>query len=163
MLGYKHIGRFLGNRYGAGNGTIWLDDIRCDGTERHISECSHGRWGFHHCKHREDVSVSWVEGSSLITQIVIAVVVVIVVGLVVRFHLRPRRQRADRAMIPIPVSDTIDNSTQTSDNDAYNDFLQQLSAPVAGPVGDVGPGDIDHEETSMYESLPNDQGQLWLV
>jgi len=58
MLGYKHIGRFLGNRYGAGNGTIWLDDIRCDGTERHISECSHGRWGFHHCKHREDVSVS---------------------------------------------------------------------------------------------------------
>jgi len=63
-------------------------------------------------------------------------------------------------MIPIPVSDTTDNSTQTSDNDAYNDFLQQLSAPVAGQVGDVGPGDIDHEETSMYESLPNDQGQL---
>jgi len=161
MLGYKHTGRFIGNRYGAGNGTIWLDDIRCDGTERHISECSHGAWGFHHCEHHEDVSVSCVDGSSLITEIVIAVVVVIVVGLVVRFHLRPRRERADRVMIPIPVSDTTDNSTQTSDNDAHNDFLQHSSAPaIAGAVGDVGPGDTDDEETAMYESLSNDQGQL---
>jgi len=161
MLGYKQTGRFIGNRYGAGNGTIWLDDIRCDGTERHISQCSHGAWGFHHCEHHEDVSVSCVDGSSLITEIVIAVVVVIVVGLVVRFHRYPHRQRADRVMIPIPVSDTTDNSTQTSDNDAHNDFLQHSSAPaIAGAVGDVGPGDTDDEETAMYESLSNDQGQL---
>jgi len=58
MLGFKHAGRFIGNRYGPGNGTIWLDSIRCHGMERHISECSNGIWGTHNCGHHEDVAVS---------------------------------------------------------------------------------------------------------
>ena len=66
MLGYKRTGRFIGNHYGAGNGTIWLDDIRCDGMERHISECSHGGWGNHNCGHDEDVAVSCIGDSSTI-------------------------------------------------------------------------------------------------
>jgi len=36
MLGHKNTGRFIGNNYGTSNGTIWLDDIRCNGMERHI-------------------------------------------------------------------------------------------------------------------------------
>ena len=64
MLDYKHTGRFIGNRYGPGNGTIWLDDLRCDGTERHISECSHRGWGFHNCGHDEDVAVSCLGNTS---------------------------------------------------------------------------------------------------
>jgi len=66
MLGYKRTGQFIGSHYGASNGTIWLDDIRCDGTERHISECSHGRWGNHNCGHNEDVAVSCINDSSTI-------------------------------------------------------------------------------------------------
>jgi len=66
MLGYKRTGQFIGSHYGAGNGTIWLDDIRCDGTERHISECSHGGWGIHNCGHDEDVAVSCIGDSSAI-------------------------------------------------------------------------------------------------
>jgi len=63
MLGFKHTGQFIGSRYGADNGTIWLDNIRCDGTERHISECSHGGWSVHNCVHNEDVAVSCVDDS----------------------------------------------------------------------------------------------------
>jgi len=66
MLGYKHTGQFIGSHYGAGNGTIWLDDIRCDGMERHISECSHGGWGNHNCGHDEDVAVSCIGDSSTV-------------------------------------------------------------------------------------------------
>jgi len=40
MLGYGNItGRATGNIYGAGSGRIWLDEVRCNGTERSISEC----------------------------------------------------------------------------------------------------------------------------
>jgi len=59
MLGYGNLaGRVLGNRYGAGSGRIWLDDVRCNGTETSISDCRHNDWGSHNCSHSEDVSVS---------------------------------------------------------------------------------------------------------
>jgi len=303
MLGYKHTGQFIGNRYGAGNGTIWLDDIRCDGTERHISECSHRAWGFHNCEHHEDVSVSCVGDSSAsttrtsypdmmslsptsstrstsspsstvtstastqsdridgertksssptssvtsstmkssstesstvmipssltptkmtsspssstssvtsttmtpsptlsitrataaiqsgsnhdgpdVTQIIIAVIVVIglitcviVIGLVVHSRQNPRRDRTEAAVIPMSVAavnssnnnDAFDDTTryqnpphnsQASDNNAYSDF-QQPSAPVAGAVGGVGPGDKYEESSAVYETLSDDKGQ----
>jgi len=61
-LGFGYIGREINiNKYGVGNGTIWLDDINCSGTERHIGDCSHKGWGTHNCEHREDVAVSCVE------------------------------------------------------------------------------------------------------
>ena len=50
-------GRVLGNAFGPGNGPIWLDDIRCQGDELSIIECSHRPWGSHNCLHGEDVSV----------------------------------------------------------------------------------------------------------
>jgi len=58
MLGYGHSGRSIGNRYGAGSGQIWLDNVQCRGTERSIVECRHNGWGFHNCVHDDDVSVS---------------------------------------------------------------------------------------------------------
>ena len=57
MLGYGGIGQVIGNRYGEGSGTIWLDDVRCSGTETSISDCQHNDWGVHDCDHGEDVSV----------------------------------------------------------------------------------------------------------
>ena len=58
QLGYGRSGRFIGNRYGAGSGRIWLDDVQCKGTETNIGDCRHRDWGIHDCGHGEDVSVS---------------------------------------------------------------------------------------------------------
>jgi len=58
MLGYGRIGWFIGNRYGAGSGPVWLDGVRCNGTEWDILNCQHSGWGRHTCGHNEDVSVS---------------------------------------------------------------------------------------------------------
>ncbi|XP_052811439.1 uncharacterized protein LOC128239046 isoform X2 [Mya arenaria] len=46
-----------GGFYGKGNGTIWLDDVRCLGYESNIEDCTHGGWGSHNCEHYEDVGI----------------------------------------------------------------------------------------------------------
>jgi len=48
----------INNKYGAGTGRIWLDDVECEGDETFIGDCSHRRWGFHNCEHHEDVSIT---------------------------------------------------------------------------------------------------------
>jgi len=58
MLGYGRNGRFIGNRYGAGSGTIWLDNVQCSGTENNIENCPRNGWGSHNCQHYQDVSIS---------------------------------------------------------------------------------------------------------
>ena len=109
-------------------------------------------------------------------QIVIAVVVVVgllliacVIGLVVCMYLRrkPRRERTETAMIPMPVTsspnnynndafdDTASYENPASNAQASDDFQQ----PVAGAVGGVGTGKSDCEDTAMYETLSGDQGQ----
>ncbi|CAI8002259.1 Deleted in malignant brain tumors 1 protein, partial [Geodia barretti] len=42
--------------YGAGSGRIWLDNVRCDGTEPTIFNCSRSDWGHTHCDHSKDAS-----------------------------------------------------------------------------------------------------------
>jgi len=58
MLGYGKAGHVLGNRYGAGSGPIWLDQVICIGWETNIAICRHRGWGRHNCTHNQDVSVS---------------------------------------------------------------------------------------------------------
>ena len=60
---YRHVGRFIGNHYGAGSGQIWLDDVQCAGTEPDLAACIHGQWGRHSCSHRNDVSISCLTGT----------------------------------------------------------------------------------------------------
>lgn len=64
----------LGNTVKNGNGTIWLDNVICDGTECSIEECQHMPWGEEDCSHGEDVGVKclymcskWITVSSLKT------------------------------------------------------------------------------------------------
>ena len=44
--------------FGAGSGTIWMDDVRCAGTESRLADCAFAGWGLHNCRHSEDVGVS---------------------------------------------------------------------------------------------------------
>uniref|UniRef100_K1R131 Deleted in malignant brain tumors 1 protein n=1 Tax=Magallana gigas TaxID=29159 RepID=K1R131_MAGGI len=44
--------------YGQGTGPIWLDNVKCLGSETGIEKCSHSPWGSHDCNHGEDVSIS---------------------------------------------------------------------------------------------------------
>jgi len=64
MLGFGYVGQVIGNRYGAGSGPIWLDNVQCNGTETNIGDCRHNSWGLDNCGHGEDVSVSCIIDSS---------------------------------------------------------------------------------------------------
>nr|XP_034316959.1 deleted in malignant brain tumors 1 protein-like isoform X6 [Crassostrea gigas] len=55
---WKTSKAFGGATYGQGSGPVWLDNVKCMGTETSIEECSHNSWGSHDCSHGEDVSIS---------------------------------------------------------------------------------------------------------
>ncbi|KAL5012750.1 hypothetical protein ScPMuIL_011301 [Solemya velum] len=59
MLGLStFLAKAVGNaRYGEGNGTIWLDDVHCAGTEPTLAKCRHSQYGSHDCHHYEDAGV----------------------------------------------------------------------------------------------------------
>ncbi|NXE49608.1 SRB4D protein, partial [Casuarius casuarius] len=44
-------------RYGPGVGYIFLDNLKCKGSEASLLRCSHIRWDVHNCDHSEDAGV----------------------------------------------------------------------------------------------------------
>uniref|UniRef100_A0A3Q1HBW1 SRCR domain-containing protein n=1 Tax=Acanthochromis polyacanthus TaxID=80966 RepID=A0A3Q1HBW1_9TELE len=42
--------------FGPGTGTIQLDNLKCNGAEASLQECSHISWNMHNCDHSEDQS-----------------------------------------------------------------------------------------------------------
>ena len=59
------------NHFDDSSGQIWLDDVRCTGTETDIDGCSHSDWGVHDCLHREDVAVScypWTDRNGMFSE-----------------------------------------------------------------------------------------------
>lgn len=40
--------------FGAGTGPIWLDNVKCTGSESYINQCTTSAWRVHNCVHKED-------------------------------------------------------------------------------------------------------------
>ncbi|PIK34660.1 hypothetical protein BSL78_28517 [Apostichopus japonicus] len=58
-LGYGDNGIALHRaKFGAGSGPIWLDNVDCSGSEKHIDYCRSNLWGQENCEHNEDAGVS---------------------------------------------------------------------------------------------------------
>ncbi|XP_042611245.1 deleted in malignant brain tumors 1 protein-like [Cyprinus carpio] len=43
--------------FGQGSGSVWLDDVKCLGSEGSLTQCSHSELGTHDCNHGEDAGV----------------------------------------------------------------------------------------------------------
>ncbi|XP_054848819.1 deleted in malignant brain tumors 1 protein-like [Eublepharis macularius] len=53
----KAISAPHGAHFGEGKDPIWLDNVKCDGTEAALKDCRKKPWGDHNCKHQEDAGV----------------------------------------------------------------------------------------------------------
>lgn len=43
--------------FGSGIGKIWMDDVKCTGTETSLKNCRSNGWGVHNCVHAKDAGV----------------------------------------------------------------------------------------------------------
>ena len=63
QLGHTGGTAFSRAEFGEGNGTIWMDEVGCSGSESKLKDCTfnNGGWGDHDCQHAEDASVSCID------------------------------------------------------------------------------------------------------
>ncbi|XP_066296790.1 scavenger receptor cysteine-rich domain-containing group B protein-like [Branchiostoma lanceolatum] len=65
MLGYERAAQYHDEAYfGEGSGTIYMDELRCSGSESSLFDCGYDGWGIHNCGHGEDVGVTCDSGSN---------------------------------------------------------------------------------------------------
>ena len=58
QLGYIEAYRVQSFRSGPAGGFIWLENVKCNGNEASILECSYDGWGNTSCSHHDDVGIS---------------------------------------------------------------------------------------------------------
>ncbi len=68
QLGYVTGVAIHSSIYGPGSGPIWLDDVRCGGTERQLAECNNRGWdNIRTCLHDRDAAVNCMKkGNSIL-------------------------------------------------------------------------------------------------
>ena len=54
---YKNFAGALVATFGSGSGRIWLDNVRCNGSEARLIDCPADPIGSHDCGHSEDAGV----------------------------------------------------------------------------------------------------------
>ena len=58
QLGYPTaLGVFHSGYYGPGSGPVLMDNVRCNGSEKHLDECPFKGWGITDCTHNNDAGV----------------------------------------------------------------------------------------------------------
>ena len=58
QLGFPGAIRAYSSAYfGQGEGQIWLNELKCAGSESRLSSCGRSSWGVHNCGHSEDAGV----------------------------------------------------------------------------------------------------------
>ena len=50
--------------YGSATGRIWLDNVRCSGSEETLTSCQRRFFGYHSCSHSEDVAIDCRPGNN---------------------------------------------------------------------------------------------------
>jgi len=61
-----------GGVFSNGSGSILLDELRCNGSERTLLECGHNSVGVHDCSHSEDAGVRC--GGVYVVTVVVSIV-----------------------------------------------------------------------------------------
>ena len=58
QLGYDTaVGARIRAAFGRGSGSIWYDNVNCNGREANLTQCGHNGLGVHNCYHWEDAGV----------------------------------------------------------------------------------------------------------
>ncbi|XP_078579964.1 neurotrypsin-like isoform X3 [Branchiostoma floridae x Branchiostoma japonicum] len=58
QLGIEGASEAIGKgAFGRGDGPILMDEVRCEGTEKFLSDCPRSNWTVHDCSHMEDAGV----------------------------------------------------------------------------------------------------------
>ncbi len=58
QLGYDVALQYAPRSFGAGVGTIWLEDLGCQGNEARLVDCQHSPFAFTDCDHNDDMGIS---------------------------------------------------------------------------------------------------------
>ncbi|GAB1608450.1 in malignant brain tumors 1 neurotrypsin-like, partial [Argonauta hians] len=63
MNGYLRGLAIKDTRVSPGSGTVWLSNVKCNGSEVSIAECNHSHWGLNTCSHSQDAGVRCIQES----------------------------------------------------------------------------------------------------